>query len=96
MKRRTISISDEIDHALEREARRRAVPVSEITRRAIQQYLGIEPGKPRQLPFAALGRSSRGIPARDMEDFLAQGPATVQRLRGAVRDGQPLDLRVNA
>ena len=34
--------------------------------------------------------------AQMVEDFLAQGPATVQRLRGAVRDGQPLDLRVNA
>ncbi|MBS0304768.1 MAG: response regulator [Proteobacteria bacterium] len=31
-----------------------------------------------------------------VETFLAQGPATVLRLRSAVRDGQPLDLRVNA
>jgi two-component system, sensor histidine kinase len=31
-----------------------------------------------------------------MEIFLAQGPETVQRLRAAVRDAQPLELRVNA
>jgi two-component system, sensor histidine kinase len=31
-----------------------------------------------------------------MEVFLAQGPETVQRLRAAVRDAQPLELRVNA
>ncbi len=28
--------------------------------------------------------------------FLAEAPTTLQRLRSAVRDGQPLDLRVNA
>jgi HPt (histidine-containing phosphotransfer) domain-containing protein len=31
-----------------------------------------------------------------IEAFLDQGPETVQRLRAAVRDAQPLDLRVNA
>jgi two-component system, sensor histidine kinase len=31
-----------------------------------------------------------------MENFLAQGPETVQRLRAAIRDAQPLELRVNA
>ena len=31
-----------------------------------------------------------------IEDFLNQGPETVQRLRAAVRDAQPLELRVNA
>ena len=31
-----------------------------------------------------------------IEDFLEQGPDTVQRLRAAVRDAQPLELRVNA
>jgi two-component system, sensor histidine kinase len=31
-----------------------------------------------------------------MESFLAQGPETVQRLRAAIRDAQPLELRVNA
>jgi signal transduction histidine kinase/DNA-binding response OmpR family regulator len=31
-----------------------------------------------------------------IEAFLEQGPQTVQRLRAAVRDAQPLELRVNA
>jgi HPt (histidine-containing phosphotransfer) domain-containing protein len=31
-----------------------------------------------------------------LEAFLTQGPHTVQRLRAAVRDAQPLELRVNA
>ena len=31
-----------------------------------------------------------------IDDFLAQGPETVQRLRAAMRDAQPLDLRVHA
>ena len=31
-----------------------------------------------------------------IQAFLDQGPETVQRLRAAVRDAQPLDLRVNA
>jgi two-component system, sensor histidine kinase len=31
-----------------------------------------------------------------MESFLTQGPETVKRLRTAVRDAQPLELRVNA
>jgi signal transduction histidine kinase/CheY-like chemotaxis protein len=31
-----------------------------------------------------------------IDAFLDQGPETVQRLRAAVRDAQPLDLRVNA
>ena len=31
-----------------------------------------------------------------VEAFLGQGPQTVQRLRTAVRDAQPLELRVNA
>jgi len=33
---------------------------------------------------------------RLMNDFLAQGPSAVERLRAAVRDAQPLELRVNA
>jgi signal transduction histidine kinase/DNA-binding response OmpR family regulator len=31
-----------------------------------------------------------------IDDFLDQGPQTVERLRAAVRDAQPLELRVNA
>lgn len=72
MKRRTITLPEELDRALEREARRRSVPVSEITRRAVQKYLDIEPGKPRKLPFAALGRSDHADTARRAEEILAK------------------------
>ncbi len=44
----------------------------------------------------ALQAMSAGRLAAMIESFLDQAPETVQRLRAAVRDAQPLDLRVNA
>jgi two-component system, sensor histidine kinase len=63
--------------------------------------------RPRGIPVhgtlvdtVALERALQAIPrqrfAAMVEAFLDQGPQTVQRLRAAVRDGQPLDLRVHA
>ena len=66
--------------------------------------------KPLQLPAAAEGQPLIDTAALQMalqamsperlsqliEAFLEQGPQTVQRLRAAVRDAQPLALRVNA
>ncbi len=72
MKRTTISLSDELADALEREARRRAVPASAIARDALAGYLGLgKPSERRQLAFAAVGRSGKRTTARDMEDLLA-------------------------
>ncbi len=49
---------------------------------------------------SALGIALQAMPrdrlAALIDDFLNQGPQTVQRLRTAVRDAQPLELRVNA
>ncbi|MBX3642526.1 MAG: response regulator [Rubrivivax sp.] len=45
---------------------------------------------------AALGAMSREQLARLLAAFFDQGPDMVQRLRVALRDGQALDLRVNA
>ena len=49
---------------------------------------------------AAVANALQIIPRQRLamlvDAFLDQGPATVQRLRAAVRDGQPLDVRVNA
>jgi two-component system, sensor histidine kinase len=45
---------------------------------------------------AALQGLSRAKLAQMMATFLDQGPQTVQHLRAAVRDAQPLELRVNA
>jgi Arc/MetJ-type ribon-helix-helix transcriptional regulator len=70
MKRTTISLPDDLAQALEREARRRSISVSEVTRDALTKQLGLTPGEPRDLPFAALGRSGHKSTARDMEELL--------------------------
>ena len=61
------------------------------------------PARPVSQPLvdeAAIAMSLQAVPAPRLaamiEAFLDQGAETVQRLRGAVRDAQPLDLRVNA
>jgi predicted transcriptional regulator len=72
MKRTTISLPEELADALEREARRRAVPASAIARDALAGYLGVgNASDRRQLPFAAVGRSGHRTTARDMEQLLA-------------------------
>ncbi len=49
---------------------------------------------------AAVAMALQAMPVHKLgamiEAFLDQGPETVQRLRAAVRDAQPLELRVNA
>lgn len=71
MRRTTISLSDDLADALEREARRRSVPASAIARDALSAYLGIgRADEQRELPFAALGRSGQRTTGRDMEELL--------------------------
>ncbi len=72
MKRTTISLSDDLAQALNREAQRRRASASEVTRLALTQYLGLEQDQPRELPFADLGRSGHRTTARDMEQLLEQ------------------------
>jgi predicted transcriptional regulator len=67
MKRTTISLPDDLAAALEREAGRRRVPVSQVAREAIEDRLG---RGPRRLPFVALGRSGYQSTARDVEAIL--------------------------
>lgn len=71
MKRTTITLPDELAAALMREARRRRVPVSQVTREAVAAHLGLTGETPRTLPFAALGASGHHTTARDLEDVLA-------------------------
>lgn len=71
MKRTTISLPDDLAAALEREAYRRRVPVSQVAREAIQARLGRPPEGRRTLPFASLGRSGHHSTARDLEAILA-------------------------
>jgi Arc/MetJ-type ribon-helix-helix transcriptional regulator len=72
MKRTTISLPDALAEALGREARRRNKSASEITRDALAAHLGFTADKPRQLPFAMLGRSGHRSTARDMEELIAR------------------------
>ena len=62
---------DELALALEREARRRDVSVSELAREAVAVHLGLA-GGPRPLPFANLGHSGTRHTGRDAEDILAR------------------------
>jgi two-component system, sensor histidine kinase len=59
-----------------------------------------DPGPGTLVDTVALERALQAIPrqrfAAMVEAFLQQGVQTVQRLRAAVRDGQPLDVRVHA
>jgi len=79
MKRTTISLPDDLAAALEREAARQRVPVSQIAREAIEARLGIgEPG-PRPLPFAALGASGLpGIAGREEEYLRDHWPQDIE------------------
>lgn len=70
MKRITISMPDELAAAVEREARRCRKSVSEIAREALESKLGLEDKRPRELPFANLGRSGYTTTARDAEEIL--------------------------
>jgi hypothetical protein len=68
MKRTTISLPDDLFAAVDREARRRRVPVSQVAREALGAHLGRS--ATRSLPFAALGRSGHHTTARDAESIL--------------------------
>jgi predicted transcriptional regulator len=72
MKRTTIALSDDLAAALSREARRSNRSASEVAREALARYLGLALDVPRELPFAAVGRSGRNTVGRDMEDLLSE------------------------
>jgi Arc/MetJ-type ribon-helix-helix transcriptional regulator len=70
MKRTTVTLSDDVALAVQREARRRRVSVSEVIRQVLALGLGISRDDRRALPFAAIGRSGHRHTARDLEDIL--------------------------
>jgi predicted transcriptional regulator len=70
MKRTTVKIPDELDALLRHEARRRNTTVSEISREALESYLGTG-GNRRRLAAAAVGRSGRGDISARIEEILA-------------------------
>lgn len=71
MKRTTISLPDDLAAAVEREARRRRLSVSQVAREALEQRVGRSATIRRELAIAALGRSGHRSTARDAEELLA-------------------------
>ncbi len=71
MNRTTLSLPDDLASALKREARRRHTSVSAIAREALAERFGLT-GAKREVPFAALGRSSDGRNAREADEMLGE------------------------
>jgi len=69
MKRTTISLPDDLADALEREARRRRLPVSQIVREGLEAHLQPAEGS-RRITFAGVGRSGHHDTARSVDGIL--------------------------
>lgn len=73
MKRTTISLPDDLSAALEREAGRRRVPVSQVAREALESHLGLTAKGERELPFIGMFDGELGPGgSEDLEKYLAQ------------------------
>ena len=70
MRRTTIKISEDLDARLRHEAARRGLTISDVTREALEAYLGN--GGRRRLSFVGVGRSGHRDKARRMEEILAE------------------------
>jgi hypothetical protein len=71
MTRITLSLPNDLASALRREARRRHASVSAVAREALGECLGLN-GAKREVPFAAIGRSTDGRTARESDEILAE------------------------
>ena len=69
MKRTTVKLPDDLDARLRHEAERRNATISEISREAIEAYLG-ESGGRRRLGAAGAGRSGRTDISGRIEEIL--------------------------
>ena len=73
MKRTTVKLPDEIDARLRYESQRRGRTVSELTREAIERYLGGPVGRTdRHLLAAGAGRSGHGDVSARVEEILSK------------------------
>lgn len=59
MTRTSLSLPDDLAFALKREAHRRHTSVSAVVRDALSERFGVAGGAPREVSFAAIGRSRR-------------------------------------
>jgi len=69
MKRTTISWPEELAEAVQREARRRHVSVSEIVREAVEAHLAGSRTGGRRIPWAGLVDDPNAPFGRDLEDI---------------------------
>lgn len=83
MKRTTISLPDDLAAALEREARRRRVPVSQVAREAIEARLGLSEAQPRELSFIGIADSGGAFGSLaeyvDTDEFKREYAAWIDR-----------------
>lgn len=70
VKRTTVKISDALHAPLRREAERRNLTISKISRDALEAYFGLPSGR-RTLRAAGAGRSGRTDISERIEDLLA-------------------------
>ncbi len=70
MKRTTVKIPDALDAKLRHEAQRRGATISEISREALEAYLG-GPSTRRRLGAAGSGHSGRSDVSERIEEILA-------------------------
>lgn len=70
MKRTTLKIPHALDSRLRHEAERRGITISEVSREALEVYLGAPPGR-RRLGAAGVGRSGRSDVSEQIEEILA-------------------------
>jgi predicted transcriptional regulator len=70
MKRTTVKLPDDLDARLRHEAARRQMTVSELTREAIEQHLGV--GKRRTLFSVGAGNSGQSDISERIEELLRE------------------------
>jgi predicted transcriptional regulator len=70
VKRTTVKIPDDLDARLRHEAARRGMTISELSREALETYLGDESSR-RRLGAAGVGRSGRSDVSERIEEILA-------------------------
>jgi hypothetical protein len=71
MKRTTLMLPDTLDDRLRREARRRGVPIAEVTRQALEHELP-EPSTNGGLSFFAIGKGDPADAAANSEQWVSK------------------------
>jgi predicted transcriptional regulator len=69
MKRTTVKLPDDLDAGLRHEAERTGTTIADVTRRALESYLGAGPR--RRLGAAASGHSGRSDVSERIEELIA-------------------------